>query len=137
MKDRFASAFDAPDPATLGTPAVQSVQSSLYLRLKKSKGNKAGDIGWLLVRAAQPEHDRHASALAALSSQGTAGVRALVAVARLTLEAPKISSRPDARELARRIVVTLDIIASVLDGADPGYVVTPAELATIFSLGAT
>lgn len=130
MTDRFESAFDAPDPSSLGTPAVQSVQASLYLRLKKSRGNKAGDIGWLLVRSAQPEHPRHPAALAALSSLGLEGLRALAATARATSAAPKIAARSDARALAQAIVDALDGVAVLIDGEPTGAVVMPADLAS-------
>lgn len=117
MTDRFASAFDPPDPSSLGTPAVQSVQASLYLRLKKARGNKAGDIGWLLVRLAQPEHPRHESAIAAISALCVADLRGLAATARATLAAPKISARADARELAGAVVSALDDLVSEREGA--------------------
>ncbi len=59
----IATAFDPPDPASLGTPAAQSVQCALFMRLKKTYGNRAGDVGWLLVRLGQPEHRDYEAAL--------------------------------------------------------------------------
>ncbi len=126
MTDRFASAFDPPDPSSLGTPAVQSVQASLYLRLKKARGNKAGDIGWLLVRLAQPDHPRHEPALAALSALGVGDLRALAVTARATCAAPKIAARADARELAAAIVEQLQHMIGERDGAAVVAAMPPA-----------
>lgn len=52
----FRNAFDPPDPASLAAPLVQSVQCAIYMRLRKTHGNKAGALGWLIVRLGQPEH---------------------------------------------------------------------------------
>lgn len=114
--DTFDRAFDPPTPGTTGVPAAQSVQSSLYLRLKKSRGDKAGAIGWLLVRAGQPEHPRNAAALAALASQGS-GLESLLATARATRAAPAVAGKLASRELAQAVVDAIQDLIAARNGA--------------------
>jgi hypothetical protein len=125
---RFDGALDAPDASTLLPSATQSVQSSLYQRLRRTRGRRAGQVGWLLVRTAQPDHAAHADALAELSRIGAPGVRELAQIARGTATATTIAGRADSRDLAQAIVAALDAIAASL--VSPGEVVTAGDLAS-------
>ncbi len=125
MSDHFSKAFDPPIPGTTGVNPVQSVQSSLYLRLKKSRGNKAGTIGWLLVRAGQPEHPRHAEALEALEGLDASGLAEVLAVARATVGA--LSGKPDALALARLILDELEGVAGGREGRAMAAAMSPAD----------
>jgi hypothetical protein len=127
MTDKFARAFDPPDPATLLPSPVQSIQSSLYQRLRRSYGRQAGTVGWLLVRLAQPKHRDHASAVASVSALPRGPLGALAACARATLDA---ATRPDARELAAGIVTALGAVAELADGGDPVEAATLADYLT-------
>lgn len=67
----------------LATRAAASVQSSLFGRLRKARGSTmAGRLGWLLIRAAQPEHADYRAAGEALASMGETDLRAFLSVAR-------------------------------------------------------
>lgn len=83
----ISRAFDPPSQAPLAGAVAQSVQSSLWQRLKPTYRDRAGDLAWLLVRLGQPSHREHdeaietimgrpASELAALSSVVAAPSRA-------------------------------------------------------------
>lgn len=115
---RFDHAFDAPEPSTLGVSGIQSVQSSLYLRLRKTYGNKSGTMGWLLVRLAQPEHADHQAAFDALSSRPQT-LGGLLRIARATLASPNIASKPAARDVAGAVVSALEVLTASSQAA-PG-----------------
>lgn len=121
MTNRFAGAFDPPDPATLGTPVVQSVQSSLYQRLRRSKGGKAGSIAWLLVRAGTPKHAAHGEAMTILEGLSAGALAELLAVVRGSGGSPLISGRAACAELVRGIEA---VLVGLHDAALP---VTEAE----------
>ncbi len=87
--------------------AVQSVQSSLYMRLKKTHGSKAGAMGWMLVRLGQPDHEANGDANAAMH-RNPAAISSLLAVARATAAAPVVVRRAESRELAGLIVEALE-----------------------------
>ncbi len=113
------------DTSNVVTPSIQSVQSSLYQRLKRTHGKNAGTVGWLLVRASQPTHRHHADALAALSTLAPPALAALTSTVRAMLGAPTIAGRADSRELAQGIVEALEGVAALVDLGP----VTPAGLA--------
>ncbi len=135
MSNPFDRAFDKPAANSLMTPAAQSVQASLYGRLKKKHGNNSGMLGWLLVRAAQPDHKQHAYAIEKLNDQTVADLAALLDVAEATLNAPVIQGRPDAKSLAIDIVVALRRTrAKVRDADNEPKVFTPEEQAEFDAL---
>ena len=85
------NAFDPIDPLSLGTPAYQTVQASIYGRLRKTRGKTAGDLGWLLVRLGQPSHREHEEALETIMTRPASELAALstvVVAARDSLKGP-------------------------------------------------
>ncbi len=95
MTNRFDSAFEPPTPGSTGVSFVQTVQSSLYMRLKKTHGSKAGAMAWMLVRLGQPDHDQSLEANEAIS-RNPAAISGLLAVARATAGAPVVAGGSDA-----------------------------------------
>ncbi len=85
--------------------ARQSVQSSLYVRLKKLYPSTSGDVAWALIRAATPEHPLSESAIRDLVALDAHDFYALVLVARKT----RAAARNDAwRELADAVLAALE-----------------------------
>ncbi len=109
MANRFDDAFEPPAPGSTGVSAVQSVQSSLYMRLKKTYGSKAGAMGWILIRLGQFDHPENGDANAALL-RNPAALSPLLAVAKATAAAPVVSGRAESAELASNIVEALGIL---------------------------
>ncbi len=93
-------AFDPPDftrQNQLNT--AKSVQTSLFHRLRKTRGDKAGSLGWLLVRLGQPDHREYDDALEAIGSRPLSDLlafSALVSGARAAAKAPGASELCDA-----------------------------------------
>ena len=74
-------AFLPPDfSRSRATSAATSVQCSLYQRLRKSHADRAGALGWLLVRLGQPEHREHDEALETIMTRTPAELAALSSV---------------------------------------------------------
>lgn len=69
---------------TVMRAAVSSVQTSLYLRLKKRHGKGAGLISWSLIRLGQENHDDHAAALEALGRRSSSELSEVMEAVRLT-----------------------------------------------------
>ncbi len=101
-------AFDPPDFTRVrSASAATSVQSSLYQRLRKTRGDKAGSLGWLLVRLGQPDHREFDDALEAIATRPLSD---LVAFSALVSGARAAAKAPGASELC-------DAILNELDGA--------------------
>lgn len=98
---RFENAFRAPTPGSTRTSAQQSVQASLYGRLKRRYGDTAGDVGWLLIRAAQPEHRDHEEARAMLASREADELAFLASVASASVRA--MAARAECAALAEAV----------------------------------
>lgn len=129
MTDRFARAFDAPSPDSLLRPAVTCLQASLYGRLKKRYGNKAGDLGWLLVRLAQPSHRDHASAMRALESRSSEDFGAMLEAVKGAETAPSVAGRSECRDLCHRILAVFSSL-----GAARAATAAAGELAVLMDL---
>lgn len=87
----ISDAFLPPDPNSLGAPVAQRVQCAIYMRLKKTHGNRAGALGWLLVRLGQPDHREHDEALDTIMTRAPSELAALssaVGAARAAAKAP-------------------------------------------------
>lgn len=100
---RFDGVFERAAPQA--APATQSVQSSLYRRLVRTHGKAAGDVGWMLVRAAQPGHRDHRSAVQALQRLELPSLRELSTV--VAASARAMGAREDCAALCRRISAAL------------------------------
>jgi hypothetical protein len=111
----IGDAFLPPDPASLGVPALSTLQTSLFNRLRKTYGNRSGAMSWLLVRLAQPSHRDHMAALTAIEAQPTATLSALslvVAAARAAL----VARVPGVGPIADQIIETLRIASTGAPG---------------------
>ena len=94
------------DPSSTARDAVinaaQSLQASLYQRLRKARGNSgAGMTGWMMVRLAQEDHADNGEAIDAVLAMTASELSALLTVAR---DARKAMRTPETRELADRVV---------------------------------
>lgn len=99
------NAFDPVDPKSLGTPVYTTVQASLFNRLRKSHGKNAGNLAWLLVRLAQPDHREHDEACQMILARDTAALAALSA----SVGEARTAARTDAaRDMFATIVESLD-----------------------------
>jgi hypothetical protein len=105
----ISRAFDPPTPGPLSTSVAQSVQSSLYQRLRKTYKDRAGDVGWLLVRLGQPDHREHDEACQAVNARSLADITAFLAVVRA---APRSRRTPAADDLVRAIADVLELAAA-------------------------
>lgn len=114
---KFDHVFDPPSPDSLLRPAVTCVQASLYGRLKRTSGDRAGRLGWLLIRLGQPDHPDHRDARTSLSSQPISTLVGLRAAAVATRGAPAIAGRPETAALAQSIVDALGAICQGGEGA--------------------
>jgi hypothetical protein len=102
---KFDAAFERlPGPGSF----VQSVQSSLYMRLRRTYGRSSGALGWLLIRSAQPSHADHHEALMALASRPHEELELLIDAARGTASSPAILARSEAAAFAAEIVRGLE-----------------------------
>ncbi len=99
-------AFLPIDPSTLGTPVAQSVQCSLYMRLKKTHGKNAGSLGWLLVRLGQPEHREHDEAIEMIMGRPSAD---LVALSSVVGSARAAAKTPAARDLCGAVIEVINL----------------------------
>lgn len=99
------NAFDPIDPSELGPPAYTTVQASLFNRLRKSHGKNAGNLAWLLVRLAQPDHREHEDAIALILERDAASLAALLSI----VGAARAAARPPgARAMLAAIVEALE-----------------------------
>lgn len=71
---------------TVMRAAVSSVQTSLYLRLKKRHGKGAGLISWSLIRLGQENHSDHLAAVEALGRRSSEELSEVVDAVRKTRE---------------------------------------------------
>ncbi len=102
----IGDAFLPPDfSSSRATAAATSAQCSLYQRLRKSHGNRAGALAWLLVRLAQPDHREHEEACEAVMAQSPADLTALLAVVRVACGAARA---PGARDILVAISTVLE-----------------------------
>ena len=88
-KNLFAPMTEEEKFVALGVTAPQSVQSSLYQRLKRTWGKRSGAIAWTLVRAGQARHGAHAEAVAALREATNEQLLTLWDAVLASLERPK------------------------------------------------
>lgn len=84
--------------------APGSVQASLYQRLRKTWGLRAGHIAWAVVRAGQDFHDGHAAAMAQLGNASAAQLGEIIVAVSATRAKPKSDT---CRELCDNILDTL------------------------------
>jgi hypothetical protein len=103
-------AFLPIDPSTLGTPVAQSVQCALYMRLRKTHGKNAGNLGWLLVRLGQPNHREHDEACSAIMTRPSDELATLTIAVTSARTAAKTA---DARELCVAILDVLGLATAV------------------------
>jgi hypothetical protein len=123
---KFDTAFDAPNPLSMLSPAMTSVQSSLYQRLRRSRGSKAGEVAWLLVRLVQRDHRDHKAATEAFDALPPSVLQDLWKVARATRDSPVIRKRIDTAELATAIALYCETAIEMLQ---PARQMTPEESA--------
>ncbi len=101
----ISRAFDPPDfAAAAAVDSAKSVQTSLFQRLKKKYGNRAGDLGWLLVRLGQPQHREHGAALDAIV---TRPVEELTLFQSLVSAASSAAKTQGARDMCGVILTSL------------------------------
>ncbi len=104
----IGDAFLPPDfSRSTATAVATSVQCSLYQRLRKSHGNRAGALAWLLVRLAQPDHREHEEAFDSLLSQPMPALAALSTIVG-SARAAAGPGKPGVRELFDAIAVALE-----------------------------
>lgn len=97
-------AFAPLSPDDIGTPAYVSVQASLFNRLRKQHGKNAGNLAWLLVRLAQPDHREHDEACAMIVARDSASLSALLS----TVSTARDAARPaGARAMCEAIAEAL------------------------------
>lgn len=105
---KFDIVLQGPSPDDVArasaVAAQQSLQSSLYQRLKRSRGAAAGQIGWMLLRLAQYEHRDHDEAADTFCALSKTDQRALLAIARDAARAMKTS---ESRELADAVITVM------------------------------
>jgi len=77
-------------PAELAHGAASAVQTSLFGRLRRTRGSAvAGRLGWLLVRAGSPEHVDCADALTALAAMPVTELHVFFAACTISRDALK------------------------------------------------
>lgn len=94
--------------------APGSVQASLYQRLRKTWGLRAGHIAWAVVRAGQDYHEGHAVAVAQLGNASASQLAEIISVVRATKAKPK-------NDICR------DLCADILDALKELYNTKAAE----------
>jgi hypothetical protein len=131
MTNRFARVLDPATPTDLAVSAVTSVQTSLFSRLRRELGAKAGIVSWCIVRAGQPDHCDHEAALATLRQLDPATLDRYAATARAALAGPRLAGVGQ-QAVLRAILVQLSAIA--VDAADGFVMPTPAQLERLTAL---
>ena len=99
------NAFDPIAPEDLGPPVFTTVQASLFNRLRSTRGKNAGNLAWLLVRLAQPDHREHDDACTLILAQPLADLTALLSVVS--------GARAGAKRVAAR-----DMLAAIADALE-------------------
>ena len=95
---KFDDALSPPTPGTTGTSVVQSVQSSLYQRLRKPRGDRAGTLAWMLIRLTQTDHRDHGDAQASLMTADPATLQlfsSVVSASRATATRSEVKAMLD------------------------------------------
>ena len=101
----ISRAFDAPSTEPLPAAVAQSVQSSLWQRLKPKYRDRAGDLAWLLVRLAQPEHREHDEACEAIMARSSEDLADLLSV---VCAAPRAPRNPSAAAMVRDVASVIE-----------------------------
>lgn len=100
----ISRAFDPPSHSPLVGAVAQSVQSSLWQRLKPAYRDRAGDLAWLLVRLGQPSHREHDEAVTAIMLRPASELAALSSAVGA---APRSPRSADASALVAAILEVL------------------------------
>ncbi len=104
----ISRAFDPPAVGALPGSVAQSVQSSLWQRLKPTYRDRAGDLAWLLVRLGQPDHREHGEACDAIMARPASE---LAALSGFVGAAPR---GPRSAEAAALVAVILEVLMDAL-----------------------
>lgn len=110
---KFDHAFDRSPSVT---PAVTSLQTSLFSRLRRGYGRSAGTLGWLLVRLGQPDHGDYEAACEALRARPSTELLSLLGTVRAARAA--LAGKPDVDALAGVVAGELEAIATVALAAE-------------------
>jgi len=112
MTNKFSGLAVLASQARVVTPlatagaAAQSVQTSLFGRLRKARGGPlAGKIAWMLVRAGQPDHVACVDALNELAEFGPGDLRMFLIACRGARDSLKSAA---AAALAGAVVAALE-----------------------------
>jgi hypothetical protein len=112
----ISKAFDPPSDAPAFSPA-QRVQCAIFRRLRPRYRDRAGDLGWLLVRLGQPEHREHEAAVEGVLTRSLAELTYLLEVIRTTRSMAKTA---DARAFCDAIITIFGDIVPIVSAREAG-----------------